>query len=178
MVRSFNLLNSRSLLDRLFLPTHAARVAVLYEHTEITYEGLRDATVRAAGTLNALGISVGDRVAILLNDSPEFISLFVAIISLGAIAVPINLALRREDQLFILKDCGACAAIAESQTGDSLFTDSGSQTDVENLLLVSRGDGLVESDIASIAGINAQDFATAKRRPINNEFPGPAGEDK
>src|SRR5258707_5457147 len=138
MVRSFNLLNSRSLLDRLFLPTHAARVAVLYEHTEITYEGLRDATVRAAGTLNALGISAGDRVAILLNDSPEFIASFVAIISLGAIAVPINLALRREDQLFILKDCGACAAIIEAKTVESLSTLAGDETDVKNLLIVGR----------------------------------------
>src|SRR5712671_6762302 len=171
-------MSSQTLCDRLFPPERAARVAVLYQHAEITYEELRDSTVRAAEILNALVISAGDRVAILLNDSPQFITSFVAIISLGAIAVPINLALRREDQLFILKDCGACAAIAESQTADSLFTDSGSQTDVENLLLVSRGDGLVESDIASIAGINAQDFATAKRRPINNVFPGSAGEDK
>src|SRR6266478_8143313 len=131
MVRSFNLLNSQSLLDRLFLPTRAARVAVLYEHTEITYKGLRDSTVRAAETLNALGTSAGDRVAILLNDSPEFITSFVAIISLGAIAVPINLALRREDQLFILKDCGACAAIVEAKAAD-LFQSSGGDTDVKN----------------------------------------------
>ena len=171
-------MNSQNLFDRLFLPARAARVAVLFDHAEITYQDLRDRTVRVAESLHASGIGAGDRVAILLTDSPEFIASFVATISLGAIAVPINLALRREDQLFILKDCGACAAIAESQTADSLFTDSGSQTDVENLLVVSRGDGLVESDIASIAGINAQDFATAKGRPINNVFPGPGGEDK
>jgi benzoate-CoA ligase family protein len=171
-------LNSQNLFDRLFLPARAARVAVLYEHAEITYEGLRDETVRAAETLNALAINAGDRVAILLTDSPEFITSFVAIISLGAIAVPINLALRREEQLFILKDCGACAAIVESQTAESLFTGSGSQTNVENLLLVSRGDGLVESDIASIAGINAQDFANAKRRALNNVFPVRASEDQ
>src|SRR5258707_9295131 len=178
MVRSFNLLNSRSLLDRLFLPTRAAGVAVLYEHTEITYEGLRDATVRAAGTLNALGISAGDRVAILLNDSPEFISLFVAIISLGAIAVPINLALRREDQLFILKDCGACAAIVEAKTAHDLFTSSHSQTGMNHLLLVSRNDGSVESNGASIEGMNTQVFAGAKRRPLKAEFLVPSVEDK
>src|SRR6266446_9092997 len=120
-----------TLFDRLYSPELAARVAVLYEHKEIAYHELRAGTVRAAESLQAIGIGARDRVAILLNDSPEFITSFVAIISLGAIAVPINLALRREDQLFILKDCGACAAIAESQTADSLFTDSGSQTDVE-----------------------------------------------
>src|SRR5258707_15656889 len=147
-------MSSQNLFDRLFLPERAARVAVLYEHTEITYQELRDRTVSAAETLNALGISAGDRVALLLNDSPEFITSFVAIISLGAIAVPINLALRREDQLFILKDCRACAAIVEAKTAESLFTPPGSQAKVENLLLVRRDEASVESDIVSIARMN------------------------
>jgi len=166
------------LFHRLFLPERRAQAAVLYEHTEITYEQVRDRTVDAAEVLNALGIAVGDRVAILLNDSPEFIFLFVAIISLGAIAVPINLALRREDQLFILKDCGACAAIVEAKTAQNLFTVSDSQTGMKHLLLVSRDDGSVESNGASIEGMNTQEFAGAKRRPFKVEFPVPAGEDR
>src|SRR5216684_368921 len=121
-------MNGQSLFDQLFMPERAARVAVLYEHKEIAYHELRDGTVRAAEALQASGIGAGDRVAILLNDSPEFITSFVAIISLGAIAVPINLALRREDQLFILKDCGACAAIIEAKAAESLFQTSDSQT--------------------------------------------------
>ena len=70
-------------------------------------------TIRVAEVLNAEGITNGDRVALLLADSPEFIAAFVAVIALGAIAVPINLALRPEEQLFILQDCGARAAIVE-----------------------------------------------------------------
>lgn len=170
-------MSSQSLFDQLFSPERAARLAVLYEDTEITYEEMRDRTVHAAETLNALGISAGDRVAILLNDSPEFIASFVAIISLGAIAVPINLALRREDQLFILKDCGACAAIIEAKTVESLSTLSGDETEVKNLLIVGREEGGTESDIDSIAGMRAQDFVAAKRRPLNHEFPLRAVED-
>lgn len=177
LVRSLDLLNSQSLFDRLFLPARAARVAVLFGHAEITYQDLRDRTVRVAESLSDLGIGAGDRVAILLNDSPEFVASFVAIISLGAIAVPINLALRREDQLFILKDSGACAAIIEAKTVESLSTLAGDETEVKNLLIVGREDGVLESDIDSIAGMRAQDFATAKRRPLNNEFPVRADQD-
>src|SRR5213083_2976000 len=104
----------RTLFDRLFPFERASRGAILYEHREITYAELRDETMRVAEVLHGLDIQVGDRVAILLADSPEFIASFVAIISLGAIAVPINLALRREEQLFVLKDCGARAAIVEA----------------------------------------------------------------
>src|SRR6266853_1985776 len=134
-------MNFQTLFDRLYSPDRDARVAVLYDHIEITYESLSARTIDAAEALTALGIVAGDRVAILLNDSPDFIASFVAIISLGAIAVPINLALRREDQLFILKDCGACAAIVETKTVESLFIPAGGATEVKNLLVVSRENG-------------------------------------
>ena len=100
-----------SLFARIFPPDRDSRVAILYDHREITYRGLCDEAIRVLEVLNGLNVKSGDRVAILLADSPDFIASFVAITSLGAIAVPINLALRREDQLFILKDCGARAAI-------------------------------------------------------------------
>src|ERR1700736_4330437 len=110
-----------TLFGRLFPSDRASRVAILYEHREITYGELCDETIRVVEVLSGLNVKRGDRVAILLADSPEFIASFVAIISVGAIAVPINLALRREDQLFILKDCGACAAIIEGTTAETLF---------------------------------------------------------
>ncbi len=97
------------------------RVAALYEQREITYRDLRDETIRLAESLNALGVSAGERVAILLHDSPEFIASFVGIISLGAIAVPINMALRIEEQRFILKDCGARALIIEADAFEALL---------------------------------------------------------
>jgi benzoate-CoA ligase family protein len=163
-------MSRQSLFDQIFLPDRAARVAVLYERREITYEELRVESVRAAEVLQASGIGAGDRVGILLHDSPEFITSFVAIVSLGAIAVPINLALRREDQLFILKDCGACSAIVEGKVAD-LFQPSGGGTAVKNLFVVSRNDGSVESFASALAGMNAQAFPSAQRLPLNDAFP-------
>jgi len=177
-----------SLFDRLYRPERAARVAVLYDHTEITYEDLRDKTIRAAEALNALGITSGDRVGILLTDSPEFIASFVAIVSLGAIAVPINLALRREDQLFILKDCGACAAIIEGKAAETLLRASDIPPDLQHLLVVGRdggggsasksGTGVPPRNhaqdaraTAEIAGMSVQTFADAERRQLDREFP-------
>lgn len=166
-------LTFENLFDRLFTPERAARVAVLYEETEVTYQELRDRTVAVAESLNALGVVAGDRVALLLQDSPEFITSFVAIISLGAIAVPINLALRREDQLFILKDCGAGAAILETQAAESLFHSLTNETEVKSLLVLNRGVASDRSDV-SIAGMKVQGFAGAKRRPFDAVFPVPS----
>src|SRR5258708_21110572 len=102
-------MSTENLFDRFFRCERSARGGVLYQNREITYEELRERTVRTAEALHALGIAHGDRVGVLLNDSPEFIASFVAVISLGAIAVPVNMALRKAEQLFILKDCGARA---------------------------------------------------------------------
>src|SRR5712692_7958660 len=141
-------MNGESLFGQLYPPERAERVAVGYEQREITYEELRAATVRAAEALHALGIVEGDRVAILLNDSPEFIASFVGAISIGAIAVPINMALGRGDQLFILKDCGARAAIVEAQAAETIFQPAvdgsdqpaAARRDLQQLLVVERGE--------------------------------------
>jgi benzoate-CoA ligase len=143
--RTSSNVNLEGLFDRVFLPERAQREAILFEHQKISYDELREQVLRAAGSLRGIGISEGDRVAILLADSPEFIASFVAIISLGAIAVPINLALRREDQLFILKDCGACAAIVEAGVAEPLFT---SDDELNELKILSTGSlaGIAEPD--------------------------------
>src|SRR5712692_9885740 len=146
-------MNGESLFGQLYPPERAARVAVGYEQREITYEELRAATVRAAEALHALGIVEGDRVAILLNDSPEFIASFAGVISIGAIAVPINMALRKDDRLFILKDCGARAAIVEAPAAAAIFQPAGEGSDrpaedlreLQHLLVVGRREELVRS---------------------------------
>src|SRR5882724_13074745 len=166
-------MHAKNLFNGLFTPERAARVAVLYERREITYDELRHETVLAGEALQALGIGAGDRVGILLNDSPEFIASFVAVISLGAIAVPINLALRREDQLVILKDCGAAAGIVEAKAADSLFSTAETWNDFNNLLVVSRNE---ESVPPLIAGISAQAFDSAQRQPLGSDFPVPGND--
>lgn len=168
--RDSQLSNSENLFRRLFAPANDAGVAILFEHRQITYAELREETVRVARRLSTLQISPGDRVAILLSDSPEFIASFVGIISHGAIAVPINLALRREEQLFILKDCGARAAIVEAKAAEALFGDDDGLNELKFLLAVCRegetlpisaGRTIQEFEDATGAGTLLNDWATA-----------------
>src|SRR5262249_28440455 len=144
-----------SVFKRIFPGERAAKTALLFEHRQITYAALRDETVRVSELLHGLGMKPGDRIAILLADSPEFIASFVAIISLGAIAVPINLALRRQEQLFILKDCGASTAIVEGAVANSLFEGASPLTELTNLIIVRLGAG---EGTLSAAGFNVQQF--------------------
>ena len=132
---------------------------MVFAGREISYAELRDETLRVGEVLHDLNLKRGDRVALLLADSPEFIASFVATISLGAIAVPINLALAREQQHFILKDCGASVAILEDAIGSALFEGLGVPADLKNLILV-RSEATTSMEVA---GLRTQLFETAPR---------------
>src|ERR1700687_4858617 len=91
------------------------RTAIEFRNNQITYQQLRDEVdFRASQILNR-GVTEGDRVALLLYDSPEFVACFLAVLSIGAICVPINTFLPADDIDFILADSGAQLMIAESE---------------------------------------------------------------
>jgi benzoate-CoA ligase len=99
-----------------------AAPAIHFGGRDVSYGDLRAATLHMAHALTSLGVQRSDRVALLLHDSPEFVEAFIAICSLGAIAVPINMALRLEEQCSILHNCSATFALAEPDLCSTLPT--------------------------------------------------------
>jgi benzoate-CoA ligase len=103
--------------------------AIEFRGGRITYNELRREVDYWTGHIIACGIGEGDRVAMLLYDSPEFVACFIATVSIGAVCVPINTFLPAEDVLFILSDSGARLVIAEDELewkadlSDSTFAD-------------------------------------------------------
>ena len=96
--------------------------AIRFGHRVLTYGELRAETLRMAQAIVSLGAVRGDRVALLLHDSPEFIEAFIATCSLGAIAVPINMSLRVDEQCSILHNSGAKLALIEGDIRHELLT--------------------------------------------------------
>src|SRR5690348_4953971 len=99
-----------------------AAPAILFGGRQISYGELRSATLQMAHAIVSLGVRPGDRVALCLHDSPEFVAAFVATCALGAIAVPINMALPLDEQCSILHNCGAILALAEADLCSTLPT--------------------------------------------------------
>ncbi len=65
-------------------------VALICRGRSTTYGDLRDQVARFRGGLASLGIGAGDRVALLLGNSPQFVVGYLATVGLGAVAVPLN----------------------------------------------------------------------------------------
>jgi long-chain acyl-CoA synthetase len=76
-----------------------------------TYPDLFARALRASSGLSELGIGAGDRVALLLRNSLEFLEASIATAPLGASAVPINWHWREEEIAHVLLDSGAKALV-------------------------------------------------------------------
>ncbi|MEP6718980.1 MAG: benzoate-CoA ligase family protein [bacterium] len=112
-----------NLFEAIFKEESLAKSAVRFEGQQISYAELRVRSLDIARALSFLNVERGERVALLLHDSPEFVTAFIAICSSGAIVVPINMALRLDEQQAILNDCAARIAIVEEEMADSLLVD-------------------------------------------------------
>ncbi len=85
----------------------STEIGVRCGRSEVSYPELFGAALRAAGGLAALGVGAGDRVALLLRNSLEFLEASIATVPLGASAVPINWHWRGEEIAHVLTDSGA-----------------------------------------------------------------------
>jgi len=66
------------------------RTAIVFGQKKISYKMLNDLTEQLAAGLESLGIKKQDRIAIFLDNCPEFVISYYAILKAGAVAVPIN----------------------------------------------------------------------------------------
>src|SRR5262245_18307644 len=103
----------RSIID--YLETHSAQhpenTAIVCGDQSVSYGELAERSAQCRGALQALGISPGERVALVMSDGPEWITAFLGIIGLGAIAVPCSTMARVAELIYILNNCSAKAAI-------------------------------------------------------------------
>ena len=74
----------------------------------------------AAQGLRDRGVEPGERVALVLRDSPRFIAAFLGAAKIGAIPVPLSTLARPDELDFMLRDCGAVLTVTDADT--ELFT--------------------------------------------------------
>ena len=75
------------------------------------FERVRDVSLG----LGELGITSGDRVAILAESRPEWLITDLAVLAAGAVTVPVYPTLSSPQVRYILADCGAKAAVVSSR---------------------------------------------------------------
>ncbi len=98
--------------------THAkkrgGKVALFADEEKIRYRDILAKADMLAAFLSQKGLGKGDRVALFLRNSPEFIYAVFAISKLGAIVVPVNTFLKEDELSYILEDSGSRLLIASA----------------------------------------------------------------
>jgi acetyl-CoA synthetase len=98
-------------------PGKLALVAVARDgqSRDVSYGWLREISNRMANALAAHGIGRGDRVAILLPQSPDVAAIHIAIYKLGAVALPLAMLFGTDAIAYRLQNAGAKAVFTNTQ---------------------------------------------------------------
>jgi len=76
-------------------------------YAPVTYKHLRSRIRHVAAGLMRAGVKPGDRVALLMENIPEWAVADYAILSIGAVTVPLYCSYRPQDMAYVLRDAGA-----------------------------------------------------------------------
>jgi len=134
-----------------------AKTAVVCEDVALTFADFEDRCARLAGGLVELGLTKGDRVAILAQNSHRYLEVYVAVPAAGMVVVPLNSRHANAELVYALRDSGADVLITDRDPApfQDLVRHVVRIPDAYERLLarspaVTLGNGVVESDLAGL----------------------------
>ncbi|HYH48683.1 MAG TPA: long-chain fatty acid--CoA ligase [Acidimicrobiia bacterium] len=142
---------------------HPDRAAIVWDDgkEQRTYRELDDrACALAAGLVEELKVQPGDRVAVMMSNSPELLETLFAVWKAGAMISPLNARLTREEVQYQVTDCEAKLFIVGSE-----FTETAlglrDELGVETFVLESEASAAVDG----LVGLGALRDRHAGKRP-------------
>ncbi|WP_427384301.1 AMP-binding protein [Janibacter sp. G56] len=137
-------------LDRAAL-AYGERIAVVDEPDQpaaplegVTYARLRELARGQAAHLDALGIAVGERVAVVSHNSARLLASFYGVSGSGRILVPVNFRLAPEEVTFIVKHSGARVLYIDPE-----LTTLIDEVEAEHVFVLGQDDDLFGADPAA-----------------------------
>lgn len=112
-----------------------------FEGVEVTAREVEEAANRLANAMANLGVGAGDRVATLIENSPQQVTSFFATMKLGAIHQPVNTAYRGEFLRHQLVDAGVKLMIVQGSFASRIQLVAGEETPtLESVIVVGEPD--------------------------------------
>jgi fatty-acyl-CoA synthase len=124
------------------------RRAMVFYDSVVTYEALKRDCERLAGFLQRdCGVKRGDRVALYMQNSPQWVIAFYAILRADAVVVPVNPMNLTAELQYMLEDSGATTLLASQEVAPNalpLLGASGSKP-LQHLVVAAYSDYLTEA---------------------------------
>lgn len=146
---------------------------IVYYDSPLSYASFKQQAEHLAGYLQqACGVKRGDRVLLYLQNSPQWVISYYAILRADAVVVPVNPMNMTEELRHYVQDTGAAVAIVPqdllAQMQPLLKPNLGEQDDgsegLKRLIVASYGDYLTQA-----TDLRLPDFVAAQRQPVQGE---------
>jgi fatty-acyl-CoA synthase len=148
---------------------HPDKPAILFEGEQIRYFELHQRVNQTSCWLQSLGIGKGDRVAVMLNNCPEFIELYLACSRLGAIFVPVNFRLAGPELEYTLKNSSPSLFVFGNEYADDI-----SKLNLSNFLpLMQLATVGKQSGLSGTLNYASETAAFQDQKPAFAGSPGP-----
>jgi len=126
------------------------KIALSFYGRDITYDQLNRSIDRMAWGLVDLGIKKGDRVAVHMENCPQFVIAYFGAHRAGAVVIPVNPMFKQAELEYEINDAGAETLIGL----DNLYPDVEkvrSKTPLRNVILTCLGDYLPAEPILPLS---------------------------
>lgn len=136
---------------------HGDHPAIDYEDVQLTYRELHEQVNRSAQKLAACGVGKGDRVAVLMLNSPAYFDLYFSIPLAGALIVPLNTRWHMREVIGTLADSESETLIVDEHFADCAQQARDALPGLKRILFCGHGacpDGLLE--FSRMAGGNVR----------------------
>ncbi|WP_273429144.1 long-chain fatty acid--CoA ligase [Marinobacter sp.] len=114
-------------------PDHTA---IIFYDAPITYRRLLTEVEAMAGYLQAQGVQKGDRVLLYMQNSPQYVIAYYAILRADAVVIPVNPMNRSAELEHYIADTGAHVCLA-GQELEGFITPLLAETDLERVVVAS-----------------------------------------
>ena len=142
---------------------HPDKLALCDMETEFTFQEVRDKSEQAAACFQALGIKKGDPVAIMGQNSFDFVFSFFGVLKAGGIVVPVNHKLTAPEVDYILEDSRARLFLFDGSLNEVA---AGLGQEIQKLSMDTRaegidfiGDAMTGASVFTPISIEAEDLA-------------------
>ena len=89
-------------------------------HAPSTYRDIEERSAAMAGALRECGVTVGDRVVVQIDKSPDAVALYLACLRVGAVFLPLNTAYTPAEVEFFVDDATPAIVVARPATLEHL----------------------------------------------------------
>ncbi len=148
------------LLDRHVEQGHGDRVAVTGPAGTLTYAELLALVGKLGAGLRELGVRPEERVVMAASDSPQLLAAILAVMRIGAVAVPVNTMLTGRELGELLTDARARIAFVSAEFAAAAAQAAAAAPELRDVVLAHAGSGDHDGSAAG-GGADSDGGATA-----------------